>query len=178
MAARAGFLGSRSWAFPISTWPTLPWASPVAPRGAVTPPCCPPVSGLAATWDLNAAHLYGSVIGRELRDQGYNMSIGGGVDITREPRNGRNFEYAGEDPILAGKTVGTAHEGSSRPAHHGRPQTLRAERPGNRTQYRQRGSRQALHAGDRPPGVRDRVSRVAGRGRDVLLQQGKRGLRL
>jgi beta-glucosidase len=67
--------------------------------------------GLAATWDLNAAHLYGSVIGRELRDQGYNMSIGGGVDITREPRNGRNFEYAGEDPILAGKTVGQLMKG-------------------------------------------------------------------
>jgi beta-glucosidase len=67
--------------------------------------------GLAATWDINAAHLYGSVIGRELRDQGYNMSIGGGVDITREPRNGRNFEYAGEDPILAGKTVGQLMKG-------------------------------------------------------------------
>jgi len=67
--------------------------------------------GLTATWDLNAAHLYGSVIGRELRDQGYNMSIGGGVDITREPRNGRNFEYAGEDPILAGETVGQLMKG-------------------------------------------------------------------
>jgi beta-glucosidase len=71
----------------------------------------PSTLGLAATWDLNAAHLYGSVIGRELRDQGYNMSIGGGVDITREPRNGRNFEYAGEDPILAGKTVGQLMKG-------------------------------------------------------------------
>jgi beta-glucosidase len=46
-----------------------------------------------------------------LRNQGYNMSIGGGVNITREPRNGRNFEYAGEDPILAGTTVGTLMKG-------------------------------------------------------------------
>jgi beta-glucosidase len=67
--------------------------------------------GLAATWDATGAHLYGSVIGRELRDQGYNMSIGGGVDITREPRNGRNFEYAGEDPILAGTMVGQLMKG-------------------------------------------------------------------
>jgi beta-glucosidase-like glycosyl hydrolase len=39
------------------------------------------------------------------------MSIGGGVDITREARNGRNFEYAGEDPILAGITVGNLMKG-------------------------------------------------------------------
>ena len=51
-------------------------------------------------------HLYGAVIGRELRDEGYNMSIGGGVDLIREPRNGRNFEYASEDPVLSGTMVG------------------------------------------------------------------------
>ena len=66
----------------------------------------PSALGLAATWDESAAHLYGEVIGRELRAQGFNMSIGGGVDLTREPRNGRNFEYAGEDPVLAGTIVG------------------------------------------------------------------------
>jgi beta-glucosidase len=66
----------------------------------------PSVLGLAATWDTSAAHLYGEVIGRELRAQGFNMSIGGGVDLEREPRNGRNFEYAGEDPVLAGNIVG------------------------------------------------------------------------
>ena len=66
----------------------------------------PSAMGLAATWDESAADLYGQVIGRELREQGFNMSIGGGVDLTREPRNGRNFEYAGEDPVLAGKIVG------------------------------------------------------------------------
>ena len=66
----------------------------------------PSVLGLAATWDKEAAHLYGEVIGRELRAQGFNMSIGGGIDLTREPRNGRNFEYAGEDPVLAGNIVG------------------------------------------------------------------------
>ncbi len=34
------------------------------------------------------------------------MSLGGGVNLTREPRNGRTFEYAGEDPLLAGTMVG------------------------------------------------------------------------
>jgi beta-glucosidase len=59
----------------------------------------------AATWDSKIGYAYGSLIGRELRDQGYNVSLGGGVDIARDPRNGRNFEYQGEDPILAGKMV-------------------------------------------------------------------------
>ena len=70
-------------------------------------------SGIAAasSWDPDAAFLYGSVIGRELRAQGFNMSIGGGVNIMREPRNGRNFEYAGEDPVLAGTTVGQLMRG-------------------------------------------------------------------
>ncbi len=66
----------------------------------------PSVLGSAATWDPAAAHLYGDVIGRELRAQGYNQSIGGGVNLARDPRNGRLFEYAGEDPVLAGTTVG------------------------------------------------------------------------
>ncbi len=60
----------------------------------------------AASWDVQAACEYGALIGRELRAQGYNMSLGGGVNITREPRNGRTFEYQGEDPILAGTLVG------------------------------------------------------------------------
>jgi beta-glucosidase len=60
----------------------------------------------AASWDPQAACEYGALIGRELRAQGYNMTLGGGTNITREPRNGRTFEYLGEDPILAGTLVG------------------------------------------------------------------------
>jgi len=62
--------------------------------------------GAAASWDPQAACDYGALIGRELRAQGYNMTLGGGVNLTREPRNGRTFEYQGEDPILAGTLVG------------------------------------------------------------------------
>jgi beta-glucosidase len=62
--------------------------------------------GAAASWDTEAACEYGALIGRELRAQGYNMTLGGGVNLTREPRNGRTFEYQGEDPILAGTLVG------------------------------------------------------------------------
>lgn len=60
----------------------------------------------AASWDTHAACEYGALIGTELRAQGYNMTLGGGVDLARDLRNGRNFEYMGEDPILAGTMVG------------------------------------------------------------------------
>jgi len=60
----------------------------------------------AASWDPQASCDYGALIGSELRAQGYNMTLGGGVNVTREPRNGRTFEYLGEDPVLAGTLVG------------------------------------------------------------------------
>jgi beta-glucosidase len=71
----------------------------------------PSTLGAAASWNPESAFLYGAVVGRELRQQGFNMSIGGGVNITREPRNGRNFEYAGEDPVLAGTMTGNLEKG-------------------------------------------------------------------
>ena len=71
----------------------------------------PSTTSGASSWDPKLLYEYGALIGRELRDQGYNMSLGGGVDITREPRNGRNFEYLGEDPILAGRLDGQMMKG-------------------------------------------------------------------
>jgi beta-glucosidase len=65
----------------------------------------PSFVALASTWNKSLAHDFGAVVGRDLADQGFNISLGGGVDITREARNGRNFEYLGEDPILAGNLV-------------------------------------------------------------------------
>jgi beta-glucosidase len=66
----------------------------------------------AASWDLQAAFEYGALIGRELRAQGFNMSLGGGANLTRDPRNGRTFEYLGEDPVLAGTLVAKLIEGT------------------------------------------------------------------
>ena len=65
----------------------------------------------ASSWDPQAAYEYGALIGRELRNQGYSMSLGGGVNLTREPRNGRTFEYQGEDPLLAGTLDGNFVKG-------------------------------------------------------------------
>ena len=68
--------------------------------------------GAAASWDVDAAYEYGKLIGTELRAQGFNMSLGGGTNLTREPRDGRTFEYLGEDPVLAGTLVGKLIEGT------------------------------------------------------------------
>jgi beta-glucosidase len=64
-------------------------------------------SGLAtaATWDRELAYKGGAMIGAEARASGFNVMLAGGVNLLREPRNGRNFEYAGEDPLLAGTMV-------------------------------------------------------------------------
>ncbi len=67
--------------------------------------------GAASAWDPQAAFEYGALIGRELRNQGYSMTLGGGVNMPREPRNGRTFEYQGEDPLLAGTLDGNFAKG-------------------------------------------------------------------
>ena len=65
-------------------------------------------SGLAqaATWDPSLAREGGAVIGTESHANGFNVVLAGGINLARDPRNGRNFEYAGEDPLLAGIMVG------------------------------------------------------------------------
>lgn len=65
-----------------------------------------------ASWDLQAAYDYGALIGREIRDLGFNVSLGGTANIIREPRNGRNFECLGEDPLLIGKMLGSELKGT------------------------------------------------------------------
>lgn len=60
----------------------------------------------AATWDPALAFKGGAMIGAEARASGFNVLLAGGVNLLREPRNGRNFEYGGEDPLLAGTMVG------------------------------------------------------------------------
>ncbi len=49
--------------------------------------------------------LYGKSIGEEARYRNKTVLLGPGVNIYRTPLNGRNFEYMGEDPYLAGRMV-------------------------------------------------------------------------
>ena len=64
-------------------------------------------SGLAttATWNKALAFQGGAMISSEARSSGFNVMLAGGVNLLRDPRNGRNFEYGGEDPLLAGTIV-------------------------------------------------------------------------
>jgi beta-glucosidase len=71
----------------------------------------PAVISEASAWNRQLSYGYGALIGRELRAQGYNVSLAGGANLMREPRNGRTFEYRGEDPVLTGKLVAQAIRG-------------------------------------------------------------------
>lgn len=70
-------------------------------------------SGLAvaASFDPAIATAGGAMIGSEARASGFNVLLAGGVNLLRDPRNGRNFEYAGEDPLLAGTMAGATISG-------------------------------------------------------------------
>lgn len=66
---------------------------------------------LAASFDPALARAYGGVIGAEAHAKGFNVQLAGAVNLVRDPRGGRSFEYAGEDPLLAGEIAGQAIAG-------------------------------------------------------------------
>ncbi len=70
-------------------------------------------SGLAtaASFDPEIATAGGMMAGAEARAKRFNTLLAGGVNLTRDPWNGRNFEYLGEDPLLAGEMAGAAITG-------------------------------------------------------------------
>jgi beta-glucosidase len=65
----------------------------------------------AATWNPELSFTAGAMIGEEARRKGFNVLLAGGVNLAREPRGGRTFEYSGEDPWLAGVMVGESIRG-------------------------------------------------------------------
>ena len=65
----------------------------------------------ASTWNPALAERAGAMIGSEARASGFNVMLAGGVNLLRDPGNGRNFEYGGEDPLLAGTMVGALVRG-------------------------------------------------------------------
>ncbi len=67
---------------------------------------------LAATWDEPLARRQGEAVASEARARGFNVLLGGAVNLVRDPRGGRNFEYFSEDPLLSGVMAGAAVAGA------------------------------------------------------------------
>lgn len=71
---------------------------------------------LGASFNRQLAREAGAMLGREARVRGFNVLLGGGMNLARDPRNGRNFEYISEDVLLsaaiaAEMVIGTQSEG-------------------------------------------------------------------
>ncbi|MGC8625911.1 MAG: glycoside hydrolase family 3 N-terminal domain-containing protein, partial [Phycisphaerae bacterium] len=56
---------------------------------------------LAATWNRKLAHQEGVAIAHDALARGVNIVLGPGMNVEREPQDGRNFEFLGEDPFLS-----------------------------------------------------------------------------
>lgn len=70
-------------------------------RAGDTATALPAGLALAATFNPELARVAGSVIGVEARSRGFNVQLAGAMNLCRDPRNGRNFEYFSEDPLLS-----------------------------------------------------------------------------
>jgi len=64
--------------------------------------CFPTAATVAGSWDPELAERIGAALGREAAAQGVDVLLGPGLNITRSPLGGRNFEYFSEDPELSG----------------------------------------------------------------------------
>lgn len=64
---------------------------------------------LGSSFNPQLARAAGAMLGREARSRGFNVQLAGGTNLTRDPRNGRNYEYLSEDPwhsaVLAAETI-------------------------------------------------------------------------
>jgi beta-glucosidase len=69
----------------------------------------PSAQMLAATFNPELAYASGAILGSEARARSFNVVLGGGMNLARDPRHGRNFEYFSEDPwlsaVMAAETV-------------------------------------------------------------------------
>ena len=74
----------------------------LALSGSLPATCFPPAVALGQTWDPSLVFRVGEALGRECQAAGVHVLLGPGVNIKRDPRAGRNFEYFSEDPLVSG----------------------------------------------------------------------------
>jgi len=76
---------------------------PVGVRNYGSMTAYPSPLALAASFDKEIAYNVGKAIGSESKSKNVHMLLAPGMNILRSPLCGRNFEYMGEDPYLAGQ---------------------------------------------------------------------------
>jgi beta-glucosidase len=86
-------------------------ANQIEERKGDTATALPSALATAATFDPAIAEAGGAMIGAEARAKRFNVLLAGGVNLTRDPWGGRDFEYMGEDPLLAGTMAGASIAG-------------------------------------------------------------------
>lgn len=83
--------------------------NPASGREGDTATALPSGQAIGATFNPKLAYEAGEILGREAKARGFNVFLGGGINLARDPRNGRNFEYLSEDPwlsaVLAAETI-------------------------------------------------------------------------
>lgn len=55
----------------------------------------------SSSWDPSLQYQFGQALGWQALHKGINVQLAPGVEIDRNPLNGRNFEYMSEDPFLS-----------------------------------------------------------------------------
>jgi beta-glucosidase len=71
----------------------------------------PSATAMGSTWNPGLIRRGNAMIAGEARAKGFNVLLGGGINLMRDPRNGRTFEYFGEDPLHSGLLGGAAIDG-------------------------------------------------------------------
>ena len=133
---------------------------------------------LAASFNPTLARAAGEAIGREARSRGFNVQLAGAMNLARDPRNGRNFEYLSEDPLLSATMAAESINGIQATGCHLDGQALLAELQRDQPALAGRGHRSRRASRVRLAGFRDRHRAVAARRGDDGVQQGQRRLRL
>lgn len=80
-------------------------------RPADTATALPASLALGASFNRELARAAGEAIGREARERGLNVLLAGGCNLARDPRNGRNFEYISEDPLVSAELAAASVNG-------------------------------------------------------------------
>ncbi len=80
-------------------------------RPGDTATALPAALALGASFNPALARATGVMVGREARSRGFNVLLAGGINLARDPRNGRNFEYLSEDPLLSAVLVAESVDG-------------------------------------------------------------------